>query len=153
MADDIRRDERDQALPSTRDGVTPSDGSQGLGGSPSQGSEGLGAVPRESSPDMGSSPFEPARDLSSSPSERSHDPDSTPTRASPLGTHPQEAQPLPGDPREAQEPQEPRSTHIGAPGRHDSPVHEGTGSVNEGEDRGVVDQLKDAWDKMRGKKN
>jgi hypothetical protein len=60
-------------------------------------------------------------------------------RSSPLGTDPQEASPLPGDPRDAQEPQEPRTTHIG------------TGDHEVDNDRGVVDQLKEAWDRMRGK--
>jgi hypothetical protein len=73
-------------------------------------------------------------------------------QSSPLGPDPQESSPLPGDPREAQEPQEPRSTHIGASGRgasgrgasgHEDPDHD--------EERGVVDQLKEAWDRMRGK--
>jgi hypothetical protein len=63
--------------------------------------------------------------------------------SSPLGTDPQEASPLPGDPREAQEPQEPRTTHMGTPG------HDEDADVDS--DRGVVDQLKDAWDRMRGK--
>jgi hypothetical protein len=84
---------------------------------------------------------------------------------SPLGTDPQEAAPLPGDPREAQEPQEPRTTHIGAPGRQDAPFHEETSrpietqgedgdrmeEEPEGEDRGAVDELREAWDRMRGK--
>jgi hypothetical protein len=132
MADDIRRDERDQPLPSTREGTSPGERSPGLRGSP-----------RES--------------------------------GSPLGTDPQEASPLPGDPREAQEPQEPRSTHLGAPGREETPFHEETARpretvrpedtaepletrgpdriiMDEPEDPSVVDQLKDAWDRIRGKR-
>lgn len=66
--------------------------------------------------------------------------------SSPLGTDPQEASPLPGDPREVQEPQEPRSTHIGHAGRHDNAPDR-----DHDPQRGVVDQLKEAWDRMRGK--
>jgi hypothetical protein len=67
---------------------------------------------------------------------------------------PQDSSALPGDPREAQEPQEPRSTHIGTPGRDDATRYEvgqddTTDDVDE--ERGVVDQLKEAWDRMRGK--
>jgi hypothetical protein len=68
-------------------------------------------------------------------------------QGSPLGTDPQESSPLPGDPREAQEPQEPRSTHIGESGWEAS----GQEDPDHDEERGVVDQLKDAWDRMRGK--
>lgn len=84
---------------------------------------------------------------------------------SPLGTDPQEAAPLPGDPREAQEPQEPRTSHIGTPGREGTPHHEETarpietagqdrdptGDEREEGDRGVAEQLKEVWDRMRGK--
>lgn len=64
---------------------------------------------------------------------------------------------LPGDPREAQQPQEPRSTHVGdgresegmgtGPGRESSPARE----PERGEDRGVVEQLRQAWDRIRGR--
>jgi hypothetical protein len=70
---------------------------------------------------------------------------------SPLGTDPQDADALPGDPREAQNPQEPRSTHV-APGRDEPERQEAaTREPEPGEDRGVIDQLKDAWDRMRGR--
>jgi hypothetical protein len=70
--------------------------------------------------------------------------------ASPLGTDPQEGSPLPGDPREVQEPQEPRSTHIGQSGRND---YDADPDPDGGDDpqRGVVKQLKEAWDRKRGK--
>jgi hypothetical protein len=138
MADDIRRDERDQSLPSTREGGSPSENS------PLEGS------PRESSP------FEGSPGVTGSPSE-SWPRESSPERGSPLGTDPQEASPLPGDPRDAQQPQEPRSTHIGAPGREGTSHHEEAARPveasprEENEDKGVVEQIKDAWDKMRGK--
>jgi hypothetical protein len=84
------------------------------------------------------------------------------TTPSPLGSDPQETAPLPGDPREAQEPQEPRTSHIGTPGREEGGFHEERSrplrtrargrSGHQKEDRGVVDQLRDAWDRMRGKK-
>jgi hypothetical protein len=75
-----------------------------------------------------------------------------PASGSPLGTDPQEASPLPGDPREAQEPQEPRSTHIGE-GREGAEPRRASSRDEEDEegDRGVVDQLREAWDKLRGK--
>lgn len=63
-------------------------------------------------------------------------------QGSPLGTDPQEASPLPGDPREAQERQEPGPTPMEAAGAEDS---------DHDEERAVVDQLKDAWDRRRGK--
>jgi hypothetical protein len=68
--------------------------------------------------------------------------------------NPQEISPLPGDPREAQEPQEPRSTHVGTPGRDDTSRYEaGHDDTRDDldDERGVVDQLKEAWDRMRGK--
>jgi hypothetical protein len=100
-------------------------------------------------------------------SERERDESSTGGRSdrpagSPLGTDPQEAAPLPGDSREAQEPQEPRTSHIGTPGREEGGFHEETSrpvetrerghAEDEEEDRGVVDQLRDAWDRLRGRK-
>lgn len=70
--------------------------------------------------------------------------------ASPLGRAPQEESPRPVDPREVQEPQEPRSTHMGHSGRQDADPDRDP----DGEDdpqRGVVEQLKEAWDRKRGK--
>ncbi len=91
-------------------------------------------------------------------------PEDRPERGgSPLGTDPQEASPLPGDPREAQEPQEPRTTHIGTSGREDGEVEDEESRRMETRDReadeeddgsrdkGVMDQLKEAWDRMLGK--
>lgn len=57
-----------------------------------------------------------------------------------------ETEPYPGDPREAQEPQEPRSAHV-SEGRQGAP-HEEPGR---GRDQNVVDQLREVWDRMRGK--
>jgi hypothetical protein len=51
------------------------------------------------------------------------------------GGSPEEGEPIPGDPREAQEPQEPRSTHVGRTGG----------------DLAAVEQLREDWDKRRGK--
>jgi hypothetical protein len=86
-------------------------------------------------------------------SREGHDPSRE--SGSPLGTDPQEASPLPGDPREAQEPQEPRTSHV-APGREDDESHPSRASDHETSDddadRGAVDHLRDAWDRMRGKK-
>jgi hypothetical protein len=74
---------------------------------------------------------------------------------SPLGTDPQEASPLPGDPREPQAPQEPRTTHV-SPGRdadESSPARASGHDPDDSEsDEGVVDHLRNAWDRMRGKK-
>jgi hypothetical protein len=69
---------------------------------------------------------------------------------------------LPGNPREAQEPQEPRSTHIDpeeelsrdrSEGMH---THGRTGGPTDDEarreeQRGVVDELRNVWDRIRGK--
>jgi hypothetical protein len=79
---------------------------------------------------------------------------------SPLGSDPQESEPMPGDPREAQEPQEPRTTHTGTPGHEERGTHEETSRPvhtrgrdhDEDEGHGVVDELREAWDRMRGKK-
>jgi hypothetical protein len=74
-----------------------------------------------------------------------------PIRGSSPGTDPQDPDALPGDPQEAQNPQEPRSTHV-APGRDEAERREAaTREPEPGEDRGVIDQLKDAWDRMRGR--
>jgi hypothetical protein len=74
-----------------------------------------------------------------------------PIMGSPPGTDPQDPEALPGDPREAQNPQEPRSTHV-EPGRDEPERQEAaTREPEPGEDRGVIDQLKDAWDRMRGR--
>lgn len=93
--------------------------------------------------------------------EQTESPDLSRGPSSPLGTDPQEATPLPGDPREAQEPQEPRSSHV-ASGRTDSgtdPAHapddrdyEDARSSGDASAPGVVDSLRDAWARMRGKR-
>jgi hypothetical protein len=74
--------------------------------------------------------------------------------ALPRGTAPQEESPRPGDPREVQEPQEPRSTHMGQSGRQAAdggrdPDDDPDGGADP--QRGVVEQLKEAWDRRRGK--
>jgi hypothetical protein len=74
------------------------------------------------------------------------------TSGSPLGTAPQEATPLPGDPREAQEPQEPRTTHVDPGSRVTNPGHEASDRTGDGDSNdGVVDQLREVWDRLRGK--
>lgn len=70
-----------------------------------------------------------------------------------------EPAPLPGDPREAQEPQEPRSTHVAsghgddedreaAPRPIRTPPRRGRSRKN----KGVVDELREAWDRVRGRR-
>jgi hypothetical protein len=122
MADQVRRDEAD------RDGVSEGSGRAAEPGAPGEQAE--------------------SSELSRGPS-------------SPLGTDPQDAAPLPGDPREAQEPQEPRSSHI-ASSRTESETdpahapdyrgHADDRSRGDDSGAGAVDQLRDAWDRMRGKK-
>jgi hypothetical protein len=73
---------------------------------------------------------------------------------SPLGTDPQEASPLPGDPREAQQPQEPRTTHVEPGSRTVGSDHQTAGrpgSSDRDSDDGVVDQIREVWDRLRGK--
>jgi hypothetical protein len=61
--------------------------------------------------------------------------------------------PLPGHPHQAQEPQEPRSIHArGGDDQHErAHGHSLDQATERDDDRGVVDQLKDVWDRMRGK--
>lgn len=74
------------------------------------------------------------------------------------GQHERESSPPPGDPRDAQEPQEPRSTLVGAGREHPedreaaprpirTPPRRGHGRRH----RGVVDELREVWDRMRGR--
>jgi len=62
-----------------------------------------------------------------------------------------------GDPREAQEPQEPRSTHVGS-GRDDAveepaprPIWTPPRRGRHKKSKGVVDELREVWDRMRGR--